>query len=294
MKKIFLIFILLSINLLASFEFPNLTGHIIDEVSLLTSTQKNNIENILKVHENNTSNQIVVVIIKSLEENSIEEYSNELGRYWAIGQKDKNNGVLLVIAMQEHKIRIEVGYGLEGALTDKISHEIIEYTIKPKFKKKEYFDAINISLSKIIATINGEYKISKNDKDTKNYNYVGAIFGFVFLVIFLLEIFSNKKNKYTRNISSVMIQSVFAFIISSEILQLNIMLSAIISVVFFWIMFLMQLKNMDKKDIKESSFGNSTDIFSTGYGNIANNKFDNNGFSGAGGSFGGGGASGGW
>ncbi|MCG3717340.1 TPM domain-containing protein, partial [Aliarcobacter butzleri] len=133
MKKI-IIFLLLILNFLnadISQYFPKLEGRVIDEANLLSPEVKKDINNILKNEENKSSNQIVVVILNSLNGYSIEEFSYQLGRFWGIGQKDKNNGVLLVVSMKEREIRIEVGYGLEGALTDKISHEIINYTIKP-------------------------------------------------------------------------------------------------------------------------------------------------------------------
>ena len=133
MKKIILtlIFIFSFLNADISQYFPKLEGRVIDQVNLLSAPVKKDINKILENHEKETSNQIVVVILDTLNGYPIEDYSYQLGRFWGIGQKDKNNGVLLVISMAEKKIRIEVGYGLEGALTDKISHEIINYTIMP-------------------------------------------------------------------------------------------------------------------------------------------------------------------
>src|SRR6218665_2886439 len=126
MKKItfLLLFIFSFLNADISQYFPKLEGRVIDEANLLSPAVKKDIDAILKKEENRTSNQIVVVILNSLNGYTIEDYSYQLGRFWKIGQKDKNNGVLLVVSMEEKKIRIEVGYGLEGALTDKIAHEI--------------------------------------------------------------------------------------------------------------------------------------------------------------------------
>ena len=152
MKKI-IIFLLLILNFLnadISQYFPKLEGRVIDEANLLSPEVKKDINNILKNEENKSSNQIVVVILNSLNGYSIEEFSYQLGRFWGIGQKDKNNGVLLVVSMKEREIRIEVGYGLEGALTDKISHEIINYTIKPNFKASQYELGILKAVNEII------------------------------------------------------------------------------------------------------------------------------------------------
>jgi len=114
MKKIILtlIFIFSFLNADISQYFPKLEGRVIDQVNLLSAPVKKDINKILENHEKETSNQIVVVILDTLNGYPIEDYSYQLGRDWGIGQKDKNNGVLLVIAMQEKKIRIEVGYGL--------------------------------------------------------------------------------------------------------------------------------------------------------------------------------------
>ena len=116
MKKIILtlIFIFSFLNADISQYFPKLEGRVIDQVNLLSAPVKKDINKILENHEKETSNQIVVVILDTLNGYPIEDYSYQLGRFWGIGQKDKNNGVLLVIAMQEKKIRIEVGYGLES------------------------------------------------------------------------------------------------------------------------------------------------------------------------------------
>ncbi len=159
MKKILLTLIFIFSFLNANIEqyFPKLESRVVDEVNLLSPNVKSDLNKILEEHEKQTSNQIVVVILKSLNYYEIEDYSYQLGRFWKIGQKDKNNGVLLVISMEDKKIRIEVGYGLEGALTDKISHEIINYTIKPNFKASQYELGVLKAVNEIMAAIKGEY-----------------------------------------------------------------------------------------------------------------------------------------
>lgn len=168
MRKILLalFFILNFLNADIKEVFPKLDGRVVDQVNLISSNVKDDLNKILKEHEKKTTNQIVVVILKSLNGYEIEDYSYQLGRYWQIGQKEKNNGVLLVVAMEEKKLRIEVGYGLEGALTDKISHEIIEYTLKPNFKAKQYELGILKAINEIIQSIQSEY-VSKDDGRTQ-------------------------------------------------------------------------------------------------------------------------------
>ena len=107
MRKItfLLLFIFSFLNADISQYFPKLEGRVIDEANLLSPAVKKDIDGILKKEENRTSNQIVVVILNSLNGYTIEDYSYQLGRFWKIGQKDKNNGVLLVVSMEEKKIR---------------------------------------------------------------------------------------------------------------------------------------------------------------------------------------------
>lgn len=145
MKKFIFIVVslfLFHLSVFAQPDFPKLTGRVVDNANLLTTSQKQTLTSTLKQQEDETSNQIVVVTLDSLNGYDIADYGYQLGRYWKIGQKDKNNGVLLIVSLKDRKLRIEVGYGLEGALTDKISHEIIEYTIKPEFKKGNYYKEI--------------------------------------------------------------------------------------------------------------------------------------------------------
>ncbi len=96
--------------------FPSLTGRVVDEAGLLDAAKRAEIEAKLAALEAKTTDQFVVVTLRSLQGRTIEEYGYRLGRSWAIGQKDKNNGVLLIVAPNERKVRIEVGYGLEGTL----------------------------------------------------------------------------------------------------------------------------------------------------------------------------------
>ena len=295
MKRLLYIFIFLTLELFAQITYPKLTGHVVDSANILTNTQKNNIENILTNHENNTSNQVIVVTLKTLNSIPIEQYALELGRHWGIGQKDKNNGVILLVAMQEHKLRIEVGYGLEGALTDKISHEIIEYKIKPEFKKEQYYNGILLGINDILSAIKGEYKFEK--KDIQNNNYTQYVFVLAFVLIILFELISKfTKTRYLKNLSEPIILSLMSFIITNEVFQLDILFCSLITIVVFFYLFYKPLKNTKEQGSKESNIKNDefygfTNNYST-WGS-SNNTFGG-GFSGGGGGFGGGGASGGW
>ena len=116
--------------------FPPLTGRVVDEAGILDSATKDALERKLADFESRTTGQLVVVTLKSLQGTSTEDYGYQLGRHWQVGQKDKNSGALLIVAPNERKVRIEVGYGLEGNLTDAVSKLIIENSILPRFKAK--------------------------------------------------------------------------------------------------------------------------------------------------------------
>ena len=149
-----------------SSNFPILTGKVVDQASVLSPSIKDELETLLAAHENNTTNQVVVVTIKSLGNAQIEEYSLELARHWGIGQKGKDNGVVLVVAPNDKQVRIEVGYGLEGTLTDALSSNIINYYIIPEFKKGDIQNGIKIGTQKIIALLDGDEGV-KNEIEAK-------------------------------------------------------------------------------------------------------------------------------
>jgi uncharacterized protein len=120
--------------------FPPLTGRVVDDAGILSSDTQQKLTNLLAQQEKQTGDQVVVATLKSLQGYPIEDYGYQLGRAWGIGQKNKNNGALIIVAPQEHRVRIEVGYGLEGVLTDAQSKVIIDEVMTPAFKQGD-FDA---------------------------------------------------------------------------------------------------------------------------------------------------------
>jgi uncharacterized protein len=136
--------------------FPVLSGRIVDEAGILDAPARAALTQSLADLEQKTTDQLVVVTLKSLQGTSIEDYGYQLGRSWQIGQKDKNNGVLLIVAPNERKVRIEVGYGLEGTLTDAVSKLIIENSILPRFKVADYPGGIKRGVEDIIQVLSGD------------------------------------------------------------------------------------------------------------------------------------------
>jgi uncharacterized protein len=166
--------------------FPSLTGRVVDEAGLLDAAKRTEIEAKLAALEEKTTNQLVVVTVRSLGGRTIEEYGYRLGRAWAIGQKDKNNGALLIVAPNERKVRIEVGYGLEGALPDAISNLIIQNVILPRFKANDYPGGIANGVDEIIKVISGEgepkppVEPKKNQTTSTLFGIFGVLAPFLF------------------------------------------------------------------------------------------------------------------
>jgi len=139
-------------------NFPALSGRVVDQANLLDAQAEAALTEQLKEHEEATSNQIVVVTVNSLQGRDEADYALKLGREWGIGTEEKNNGVLLLVAPNERKVRIEVGYGLEGALPDGLAGQIIRRNMLPSFKEGEFQRGIQSGTSSILQAVVGEYQ----------------------------------------------------------------------------------------------------------------------------------------
>lgn len=167
--------------------------YVVDETGTLKQDEINYLIQKLINFEKETTNQLVVYMIPSLNGEAIEEVSIRLAEENKIGQKGKDNGVLLLIAMNDKKMRIEVGYGLEGALPDATALSIINNEIRPEFKKGDFFTGIDRGVDAIIAATKGEYTAKESDDDGSG---IGLCLGMpvfiivIFFVIFIMIIFS--------------------------------------------------------------------------------------------------------
>jgi uncharacterized protein len=155
---------------------------IVDTTGTLTQDQKNKLAESIAASRAKSSNEIAILIIPTIGNDSLEDYSIRVARDWGIGTKDKNNGVLLLIAKDDRKIRIEVGYGLEGALTDARSSQIIRNVISPDFRNEKYFEGISAGLNSIQLAIDNEYDASldKQNSSESIFDY----FVFFYIVVF--------------------------------------------------------------------------------------------------------------
>src|SRR5579864_2864280 len=137
-------------------DFPQLTGRVVDQAGVMSADSRSAVEAKLKDLEDKSGIQLVVATVKSLQGSDIETYANQLFRAWKLGQTQKNNGVLLLVAPAEHKVRIEAGYGLEGTLTDALSSVIIASAIIPRFKAGDFSGGIERGVDGIINVLSGD------------------------------------------------------------------------------------------------------------------------------------------
>lgn len=136
--------------------FPELTGRVVDDANLLTYPEEVAITADLKALEDKSSDQVVVVTLPSLQGYTIEDFGYRLGRHWGIGTARFHNGVILLVAPNERKVRIEVGRGLEGTLTDALSKIIIENAILPRFREGDFPGGIKDGVRDIILVLTGD------------------------------------------------------------------------------------------------------------------------------------------
>ena len=137
-------------------DFPALSGRVVDDANVMTANARSDIEAKSKELEDKSEIQLVVATVKSLQGSDIETFANQLFRFWKLGEAKKNNGVLLLVAPKEHKVRIEVGYGLEGTLTDAASSVIISSVMVPRFKAGDFSGGITGGVAGIINVLSGD------------------------------------------------------------------------------------------------------------------------------------------
>ena len=177
---------------LAAANFPALTGRVVDSAQIIDAGSRAGIEQKLQDLESKSGIQLVVATVKSLEGQDIETYANKLFRTWQLGEKAKNNGVLLLVAPNERKVRIEVGYGLEGTLTDALSSVIISNALLPRFKSGDFTGGIARGVDDIIAVLttdssDWQQRASlRADSSPKTDPVNWAIFGGIVVLVFLL------------------------------------------------------------------------------------------------------------
>lgn len=260
-------------------EIPTLTHRVTDLTNTLTSSEKSRLESHLAEFEKSKGSQVVVLIVPTTKPEEIEQYSIRVAEKWKIGRDKVDDGVVLIIAKNDRKLRIEVGYGLEGAIPDIYAKRIIERVIVPEFRSGNFDAGIKEGVEAILHLIEGEdlpvvTEERKSSEDVDREIAVGIMVFGIFLLGFVKALSKNKKTKFIVGL----VIPLLIYIITGIVF-----ISVLTFIIAFMILF------------GKSGGGSGGGMYmggSSGYG--GGGSFGGGGFSGGGGGFGGGGASGGW
>ena len=175
----------------AALDVPPLVGQVVDQARVLPPSTVESITAQLAAHETKSSNQVAVLIVPTLNGDTMEEFSHRVATAWKLGQKGTDNGVLLLVAIQERKVRIEVGYGLEGALTDIRSAQIIRNEIVPRFRAGDVPGGVTAGVDAILKTIEGTYQASENTAPRQDNDVIGQVVTAVIVGLLVGLVFTN-------------------------------------------------------------------------------------------------------
>jgi uncharacterized protein len=185
---LFVSFVTLAQNIPARPNPPRLVN---DFAGVLSPQEEQELERQLVSYDDSTSNQIAIVLVKTLDDYPIEEYTLKLFREWGVGNKSNNNGVVILAAIDDRKIRIEAGYGLEGAIPDITGNHIIQNDIQPNFRSGDYYEGLSKAANSIIKAAAGEYKAPANYRKKKGGGSA-LPFGFLVFIIIMITIFGGR------------------------------------------------------------------------------------------------------
>ncbi len=283
----FIAFILLIFPCSAgALDVPALKGRVNDYASVLSPETENKLEETLSALESSDSTQVVVLTIPSLEGEVLEQFSIKVAEEWKIGQKNKDNGAILLIAKNDRKIRIEVGRGLEGKLTDLISGRIIRSEIIPKFKEGDFNGGIEAGTTAIVSVVRGEYKASEKNTMRKGSGK-NPIFTLLIFLFVITAALSGISKILGGTSGAILLPAISLFSFPGISL---IMLGVLAIAGFAFGLFTGVLTGGSGRHLPggfvSSGFGRG------GFG--GGSGFGGGGFSGGGGGFGGGGSSGSW
>lgn len=185
----------LSLLIIGLFAFsqqlpPKSSTLVTDYTNTLAPQDKQQLENKLVAFDDSTSTQIAVVMMHSVGQYDIDDYGQKLGRAWGIGHKGKNNGILVLVALDDHKVTIQTGYGAEGGVPDVIAKQIIDEDIVPHFKEKDYYGGLDLGTTDLMKYMKGEYKAEKKVEDDGGAG--GYIMLLIIVVVILIIVFRNR------------------------------------------------------------------------------------------------------
>lgn len=186
MRYLFLLTALFCSLVTQAQDFPEPSKHLVtDYAQVLSAEDISRLEQKLLAYEDSTSTQVAIVLLPSTGNYEAADYAVRLAEKWGIGTKEKNNGLIILAAIEDRKVTIQTGYGMEGPVPDAICKRIIENEIKPNFKQGDYYAGLDAATTAIIQYSKGEYKSEGKKGKKKNIPYVLIIFGVIALLAFL-------------------------------------------------------------------------------------------------------------
>jgi uncharacterized protein len=268
-------------------DVPKLQGYVNDYASMISPSAKSRLEQELKAFEQSDSTQIVILTIPSLEEEDIEGFGIKVGDAWQIGQQKKDNGIILIVSKEDRKIRIEVGRGLEGRLTDLTAGRIIDGVITPRFRDGNFDGGFVDGVSSLIDATRGEFK---SDQGTKQQRPDGIppFWSFFFFLIFFTLIMGRAFRPFGGVAGAIGLPS----LIRLTVHPIGIPLIILFGIIGFAAGYFLPLLFPSGGPPSSGYRGRRNGGFILGGGGWGGGS--RGGFGGGGGSFGGGGASGGW
>jgi uncharacterized protein len=301
--RIVLLFVLLAASQVtfAQLEIPQLEGkRVHDKANVLSSQTIQNLESQLKLHQDSTGNQIAILLINSLQGESLEEYSLRVAHNeWKLGSSNNDNGVLLLIAVEDRKMRIEVGQGLEGVLTDALCSQIIRNEMAPEFRRGDYNAGVLLAIHAIVSAIAGEYtaeeSVGVNPEMSIAERFFTGLFIFGILGVFTIAGLRTKGGgSWFLYAFLIPFYALFPHVAVGPSVGLGILGSYIIGYPILRAIF--KRKGWISKDDGSSGGSGGGWSSSSGWFSSGGSSFGGGGggFSGGGGSFGGGGSSGSW
>jgi len=294
MRFLKLIFVLVLFLLIPAsvyaLNLPKYSGRVNDFAQIFSSDFKSSLEQKLSQIETNTTDQIAVVTVKNLQGTTIEDFAEQLFKSWGIGQKGKDNGLLVLVALEERQVRIEVGYGLESTITDGRAGDVIRNYITPEFKKSNYEKGISDGIDRLNQYLTGEVTDNPPVTKTKKVNSDFVVTVIILVLSFLSYAFAfmaRTKSFYAGGIGGSIIGFIIGLFAS---LSVAITLFFIIGIIGLFLDFILS-KNYQRLQ----KMGKKTGFWSSGGGFWGGGGSSGGGFGGfGGGSSGGGGSSSSW
>ncbi|BFU94634.1 MAG: conserved protein of unknown function [Nitrospira sp.] len=286
LRLLVLITLLLVAIPLFALEVPPLTGRVVDSAHVLPTSDVDSLTASLKAHEEKTTNQVAVLIVPSLESEPLEEYAHRVATSWKLGQRGADNGVLLLIAVKERRLRIEVGYGLEGTLTDLRSAHIIRDEIVPRFKVGDMSGGVRAGTEAILKTIEGTYEAKGRSAARRGWGQETDALQLVFIGVvvgFLAGIVLSQGLRRTR----ALFGSLLAYLVAQSASMALGVAAAAVTAFLLWLVLWTNRGGWNRRTYDDWTW------YSSRGGGWSGGSSDS-GFSGGGGDFGGGGASGNW